>query len=112
MADTQKTQKQMYEYIKTLVDDAEVIDFCDKKITQLENRKSSPRKPSQEVLDRREAVLNFLQGVETATVADIAAALDFTSPQVTGAIRGLGDKVEVIESEKKSAPKSYKIAEL
>ena len=111
MANTEKTQKQMFQYIaERLADEAEVVAFCEKKITQLDNRKSTPRKPSAEVLERREAVLNFLNGVESATVAEIAEALGFSSPQVTGAIRGLGDKVVATEGDKKSAPKQYAVA--
>lgn len=110
MANTEKTQKQMYQYIaEQLADDAEVVAFCEKKVAQLDKRKSTPRKPSAEVLERREAVLNFLKGVESATVADIAEALGYSSPQVTGAIRGLGDQVTAIEGDKKSAPKQYAV---
>lgn len=110
MADIQKTQKEMYQYIaELLADNEEVVAFCEKKIKQLSKRKSSPRKPSADVLERRENVRNYLLANGQATVAEMAEALGYSSPQVTGALRGLADQVSAENGEKKSAPKIYRI---
>lgn len=43
---TKMTQKEMFAHIaEALADDAAVVEFCNKKIEQLENRKNTPRKP-------------------------------------------------------------------
>lgn len=115
MANNGKTQKEMYAFIaEQLADNMEVVAFCEKKIAQLDNRKNTPRKPNPEVQERRDTIKDYLAGIGAAVaVKDIADALGFTSPQVSGALRGLvnaGD-VEVIEPEQKSKAKTYRIAE-
>ena len=109
----QKTQKEMFAYIKEqLAGDPEVVAFCEKKIEQLNKRKAAPRKANPEVQQRREDIKNFLAGQEDAMIVkDIADALGFTSPQVTGALRGLVNtgEVEVVEPEQKSKAKAYRL---
>lgn len=106
------TQKQMFTLIaEKCADDEQIVEFCQAKIAQLDKRKNAPRKTPEDVLQRRQAVKDYLAGVEKAAVKDIADALGFTSPQVTGAIRGLGDAVVAEEGEKKSAPKQYRLAD-
>lgn len=109
----QKTQKEMFAYIKEqLAEDAEVVAFCEKKIQQLENRKAAPRKANPEVQQRREDIKNFLAGQDGAMIVkDIADALGFSSPQVTGALRGLvnAGEVKVVEPEQKSKAKGYRL---
>ena len=113
MANAQKTQKEMFAYIaELLADNPEVVDFCNHKLNQLNNRKAAPRKANPEVEERREQVKNFLgENGNPMTVKDIADALGFTSPQVTGAIRGLvsAGVVEVVEPEQKSKAKMYRL---
>lgn len=115
MAETNgKTQREMYRYIaELLADNAEVVDFCEKKIAQIDKRKTAPRKVDPVVQERRDAIVDFLAGQENPmTVKDIADNLGYTSPQVTGAIRGLinAGSVEVVLPEKKSDSKMYKLA--
>ena len=106
------TQKQMFTLIaEKCADDEQIVKFCQDRIAQLDKRRNAPRKTPEDVLQRRQAVLDYLGGVEKAAVKDIADALGFTSPQVTGAIRGLGDAVVAEEGEKKSAPKQYRLAD-
>lgn len=109
------TQKEMYAFIaEQLADNAEVVAFCEKKIEQLDNRKNTPRKANPEVQERRDAITNYLSGIEGAqTVKEIADALGFSSPQVTGALRGLVNTgvVLVNEPEQKSKPKTYQISQ-
>ena len=115
MANAQKTQKEMYALIaELLADNAEVVAFCTKKIDQLDNRKATPRKANPEVQARRDAVVEYLGGIDGAqTVKEIADALGFSSPQVTGALRGLvnAGTVQVNEPEQKSKPKTYQVAQ-
>ena len=107
------TQKQMFALIaEKCADDEMIVEFCEKKIAQLDKRKTSPRKPNPEVQERRDAILNHLAGVGAQTTKEIADALGFTSPQVSGALRGLvnAGAVKAIEPEKKSQPKRYELA--
>lgn len=108
------TQKQIYQHIaEVMADDAMVVEFCEKKIDQLDNRKKTPRKANPEVQERRDTIQAFLAGQEDAMIVkDIADALGFSSPQVTGALRGLVNTgvVEVVEPEQKSKAKAYRIA--
>jgi len=108
------TQKQIYQHIaEVMADDTMVVEFCEKKIDQLDNRKKTPRKANPEVQERRDTIQAFLAGQEDAMIVkDIADALGFSSPQVTGALRGLVNTgvVEVVEPEQKSKAKAYRIA--
>ena len=110
------TQKQMFALIaEKCADDEMIVEFCEKKIAQLTNRKPSKRKVNPEVQERRDAIMGFLNDKgEACIVKDIADALGFSSPQVSGAIRGLVNAglVEVVEPEKKSQPKAYKATEI
>jgi len=112
MANAQKTQKEMYTYIaELLADNPEVVDFCTHKIEQLDHRKTTPRKANPEVEERRTQIKTFLDGTaDPLTVKDIADALGYSSPQVTGALRGLvnAGAVEVVEPEQKSKAKMYR----
>ena len=107
------TQKQMFAMIaEKCADDAQIVEFCTTKIEQLENRKKTPRKANPEVQERRDAIADYLAGQEDAiAVKDIADALGFSSPQVSGALRGLvaAGKVEVVEPEQKSKAKTYRV---
>ena len=109
------TQKQIYQHIaEVMADDDMVVEFCEKKITQIDNRKKTVRKPNPEVQERRDNVRDYLVGIEgAATVKDIADALGYSSSQVSGAMRGLVNAgvVEVVEPEQKSKPKGYKIVD-
>ena len=109
------TQKQIYQHIaEVMADDDMVVEFCEKKITQIDNRKKTARKPSPEVQERRDNVRDYLAGIEgAATVKDIADALGYSSSQVSGAMRGLVNAgvVEVVEPEQKSKPKGYKFVD-
>lgn len=108
------TQKQMFALIaEKCADDEMIVKFCEQKIQQLDKRKNTPRKANPEVEQRRQEIVNFLLGNGAAPVKEIADALGYTSPKVTGALRGLVNNgtVEVIEPEKKSAPKLYAVVE-
>lgn len=106
------TQKQIYQHIaEVMADDAMVVEFCEKKIDQLDNRKKTPRKANPEVQERRNAIYDYLvEQDEPIAVKDIAEALGFSSPQVSGALRGLitAGGVEVVEPEQKSKAKTYR----
>lgn len=108
------TQKQIYQHIaEVMADDDMVVEFCEKKIAQLNKRRTAVRKPNPEVQERRDNVQAYLEGIDgAATVKDIADALGYSSSQVSGAMRGLVNAgvVEVVEPEQKSKPKGYKIA--
>ena len=109
------TQKQIYQHIaEVMADDDMVVEFCEKKIAQLNKRRTATRKPNPEVQERRDNVRDYLAGIEgAATVKDIADTLGYSSSQVSGAMRGLVNAgvVEVVEPEQKSKPKGYKFVD-
>lgn len=109
------TQKQIYQHIaEVMADDDMVVEFCEKKIAQIDKRKKTARKPNPEVQERRDNVQAYLEGIDgAATVKDIADALGYSSSQVSGAMRGLVNAglVEVVEPEQKSKPKGYKFVD-
>lgn len=104
------TQKQIYQHIaEVMADDQMVVEFCQKKIDQITNRKPSKRKVDPAVQERRDQVNDFLTNLdEPVAVKDIADALGYSSPQVTGALRGLVNAglVEVVEGGKNKQYKS------
>jgi DNA-binding transcriptional ArsR family regulator len=108
------TQKQIYQHIMSVMNDDEVVvEFCEKKIAQLDKHTTSKRKVSPEVQERRDMVMAFMRNAPTESYAvkDLASALGYSSSQVSGAMRGLinAGVVEVVESEKKSQPKQYRL---
>lgn len=109
------TQKAMFEHIMAVMsDDAEVVEFCERKIAQLS--KPRARKTSAAVLEFRETVKDFMAEVGAPmSCGELAAILtdklgETVSPQkVSAAFRyfvQIGAMTEV-ETEKKSSPKLY-----
>lgn len=108
------TQKQMYAFIaEQMADHAEVVEFCEKKLEQL-NKERKPRKTAEDVIERRAAVANFLKE-QTGPVAGkvVAEACDMTSGQATAALRYLVDQGVAVKfaGEKSKDPMTYAIAE-
>lgn len=108
------TQKELFIRIAEFMnDDEEVVEFCNKKIAQIENRKSSPRKPSQETVEMRAAILTYLsEQASPVTAATVGEAMGISARSASGMLRYLveADKVIPVDSTKKSAPKEYVIA--
>lgn len=81
------TQKEMYTHIMlNMADDVEVVEFCNKKIAQIENRKSFPRKANPDVVEYRAAVATLLADNPTHA---------YTSNEVAEAIGGSPRKASV-----------------
>lgn len=108
----EKTQKEMFIHImKTLADDAEVVEFCEHKIAQL----SKPRKKvvNQEAIDFAKAVATFLADMECPkTCTEVAEAMECSTSKASAALKRLVNSELVIEIEpaKKSGKKTYVIA--
>lgn len=113
MAEIKKTQRDMYALIaELLADNVEVVEFCNLKMNQIDNRKNSLHRVPADVQERRDAVVEFLKAQEgPVTVKEIAEALGFSSPKVSGAMRGLvtAGIVETVEPEQKSKAKAYQL---
>ena len=117
MAEIKVTQKDLYNRIKdVMADDFEVVEFCEKKIAQLEKNAARPRKTkvNQEVIDFRNNVLDALATKDSpVTNKELAAEFGVSAQKMSAALRVLvaDGKVHRIEGEKKSAPATFEIAE-
>lgn len=117
MTETKTTQKDLYARIATLLaDDPEIVEFCEKKIAQIERNAARPRKTkvNQEVVDFRENVFNKLVEIgEPVTNKDMAAEFGVSAQKMSAALRFLVKDGRVIrnEGEKKSAPATFTVAE-
>lgn len=117
MAETKITQKDLYARIATLLaDDPEIVEFCKKKIAQIERNAARPRKAkvNQEVIDFRENVFNKLaEMANPATNKELAAEFGVSAQKMSAALRFLVKEGRVvrIEGEKKSAPATFTVAE-
>ena len=114
MTETKTTQKDLYARIAVVMaDDPEIVEFCQKKIAQIEKNAARPRKArvNQEVIDFREDVFNALVAkAEPVTNKDMAAEFGVSAQKMSAALRFLvkEDRVERIEPEKKSGAATFK----
>lgn len=117
MAEIKTTQKDLYARIMiALADDPEIVEFCERKIAQLERNAARPHKPrvNQEVVDFRANVLNYLRidaPNENAakTNKELAEHFGVSAQKMSAALRFLVADGSVIrvEGEKKSAPARF-----
>lgn len=113
MAEIKTTQKDLYNRILVVMaDDPEIVEFCQKKIAQIERNAARPRKAkvNQEVVDFREDVYNKLVEIgEPATNKELAAEFGVSAQKMSAALRFLvkEGRVTRIEGEKKSAPATF-----
>lgn len=116
MTETKTTQKDLYARIAVaMADDPEIVEFCEKKIAQIERNAARPRKTkvNQEVIDFREDVYNTLAHKdEPVTNKDMAAEFGVSAQKMSAALRFLvkEGRVTRIEGEKKSSPATFAIA--
>ena len=114
MTETKTTQKDLYARIAVaMADDPEIVEFCQKKIAQIEKNAARPRKArvNQEVIDFREDVFNALAILtEPTTNKDMAAEFGVSAQKMSAALRFLvkEGRVERIEPEKKSGAATFK----
>ena len=108
------TQKQIFAHIaEVMADDEMVVEFCEKKIAQIEARAAkprSPRKPKPEVVEFRAKVAEFLEGADgPVCAADVRDAFDVSIQKASAALRFLvkDGKAQTVESEKARDPKRY-----
>ena len=117
MTETKTTQKDLYARIAVaMADDLEIVEFCEKKIDQLNRAAARPRKTkvNQEVIDFRENVYNKLVEIgEPVTNKDMAAEFGVSAQKMSAALRFLvkEGRVARFEGEKKSDPATFAIAE-
>lgn len=117
MTEIKTTQKDLYARIADLLaDDTEIVEFCEKKIAQLERAAARPRKAkvNQEVVDFREDVFTALVEKDApVTNKEMAAEFGVSAQKMSAALRFLvkEGRVTRIEGEKKSAPATFVVAE-
>ena len=117
MAETKTTQKDLYARIATVMaDDFEIVEFCQKKIDQIERNAARPRKTkvNQEVVDFRENVLAKLGEFDhPVTNKEMAAEFAVSAQKMSAALRFLVNEGRVIrhEGEKKSDPATFEVAD-
>ena len=115
MAENKTTQKDLYNRILVaLADDPEIVEFCEKKIAQIERNAARPRKTrvNEEVVAFREDVFNALATKDApATNKEMAAEFGVSAQKMSAALCFLvkDGRVERIEGEKKSAPATFAI---
>lgn len=113
MAETKTTQKDLYNRIATVMaNDPEIVEFCEKKIAQIERNAARPRKPkvNDEVVAFRNDVANFVaDAAEPMTNKDLAVAFGVSAQKMSAALRVLGAEGRVTrhEGEKKSDPATF-----
>lgn len=113
MTETKTTQKDLYNRIATeMAYDPEIVEFCAKKIAQIEKNAARPRKPkvNEEVVAFRNDVFNALIAAgEPMTNKDLAANFGVSSQKMSAALRFLvkEGRVTRIEGEKKSDPATF-----
>lgn len=106
------TQKEMFAHIaEAMADDAQVVEFCEKKIEQLNNKKSSKR-VNKEAEATRAAIATYMaENGDTFTANDIATGMEMSVRVVSSNLTAMKKAgiVEVVEVEgaAKSAPNSY-----
>lgn len=117
MTENKTTQKDLYARIAALLaDDTEIVEFCEKKIDQLERAAARPRKAkvNQEVVDFREGVFAALVEKDVpVTNKEMAAEFGVSAQKMSAALRFLvkEGRVTRIEGEKKSSPATFVVAE-
>lgn len=117
MTENKTTQKDLYARIADLLaDDPEIVEFCEKKIAQLERAAARPRKAkvNQEVVDFREGVFAALIEKDApVTNKEMAAEFGVSAQKMSAALRFLvkEGRVTRIEGEKKSSPATFVVAE-
>jgi predicted Rossmann fold nucleotide-binding protein DprA/Smf involved in DNA uptake len=117
MTENKTTQKDLYARIATyMADDPEIVEFCEKKIAQIERNAARPRKTkvNAEVVEFRENVVNALATKDApVTNKEMAAEFGVSAQKMSAALRFLVAEGRVIrhEGEKKSDPATFKIAE-
>lgn len=114
MTETKTTQKDLYARMAVLLEEyPDLVEFCMKKIAQLERNAARPRKTkvNQEVVDFREKVYEKLVEIdEPVTNKDMAAEFGVSAQKMSAALRFLvkEERVERIEPEKKSGAATFK----
>ena len=97
------TQKEMFAHIaEALAGDAQVVEFCEKKIAQL----SKPRKPrvNSEAIAFAEDVYATLKEAEVpATNMELAQSFEVSSQKMAAALRRLVEEGKVIRQEGEKA---------
>ena len=118
MAEIKITQKDLYNRILVaMADDPEIVEFCEKKIAQIERNAARPRKAkvNQEVVDFRNSVYAKLAEFgEPKTNKEMAAEFGVSAQKMSAALRFLvkEGRVTRIEGEKKSAPATFEPTEV
>ena len=93
------TEKQMYAKISSMTSDSEVVAFCNKKIAQLENKKSyKSNKPSKDRLacESRKAQILAQLGDNVMTATEVGNLVNCTLNQSSRALKELKDEGKVI----------------
>lgn len=113
MTENKTTQKDLYARIAVVMaDDPEVVEFCQKKIDQIERNAARPRKTkvNQEVIDFRESVFAALwEKSDPVTNKEMAAEFGVSAQKMSAALRYLvkEERVTRFEGEKKSDPATF-----
>ena len=85
---TKKTKREMFEAIRAVVTDEEMVAFCDKEIAALDKKRAKASEPNPEVAFRND-VYEFVEAYGVASISVMAKGLGVTSQKVTPAVKAL-----------------------
>ena len=86
---TKKTKREMFEAIRAVVTDEEMVAFCDKEIAALDKKRAKASEPNPEVVAFRNDVYEFVEAYGVSSISVVAKGLGVTSQKVTPAIKAL-----------------------
>ena len=103
------TEKEMYAHVKEMMaNDCEVVAFCEKKIAQINNKKSSKsNKPSKErqACEDRKAMIVAQLGTEVMTATEVGNLINCTLNQASRALKELKDEGTIVRTVEKGVAK-------
>lgn len=86
------TKRDYFNMIKAaMVDNADVITFCDKEIALLDKKAQKASGPKKEFVELEAAIVDYLTANTDKTATDVANALGYTSQKVTPRLKALID---------------------
>ena len=108
---TKKTKREMFEAIRAVVTDEEMVSFCDKAIAALDKKRAKASEPNPEVVAFRNDVYEFVEAHGVTSISAVAKGLGVTSQKVTPAMKALVEEGRLALVETIKRVNYYDVAE-
>ena len=108
---TKKTKREMFEAIRGVVTDEEMVAFCDKEIAALDKKRAKASEPNPEVVAFRNDVYEFVEAHGVTSISAVAKGLGVTSQKVTPAMKALVEEGRLALVETIKRVNYYDVAE-